>query len=35
MDDYETLSVIMEIIGLVISALAAGIAIGKNKNNRR
>ena len=35
MSDYETLSLIILIIGLVISAITLGITIGnKDKNNR-
>ena len=35
MTDYETLSLITTIIGLVISAIKLGIHIGnKDKNNR-
>ena len=35
MTDYETLSLITTIIGLVISAISLGIHIGnKEKNNR-
>ena len=36
MTDYETLSVVVLIIGLVISAVSLGITIGKKdkKNNR-
>ena len=35
MSDYETFSLVILIIGLVISALSLGIAIGKrDKNNR-
>ena len=35
MSDYETLSLIILLIGLVISALSLGITIGKrDKNNR-
>ena len=35
MSDYETLSLIILLIGLVISAITLGITIGnKDKNNR-
>ena len=35
MSDYETLSLIILLIGLVISAIKLGITIGnKDKNNR-
>lgn len=35
MSDYETLSIVILIIGLVISAIMLGIAIAnKDKNNR-
>lgn len=35
MSDYETLSIVILIIGLVISAITLGITIGKrDKNNR-
>ena len=35
MSDYETLSLIILLIGLVISAISLGITIGKkDKNNR-
>ena len=35
MSDYETFSLIILIIGLVISAISLGITIGKkDKNNR-
>ena len=35
MADYETLSIVILIIGLVISAITLGITIGKrDKNNR-
>ena len=35
MTDYETLSLIISIVGLVISAISLGIHIGnKDKNNR-
>ena len=35
MSDYETFSLVILIIGLVISALSLGITIGKrDKNNR-
>ena len=35
MSDYETLSLIIFLIGLVISAITLGITIGnKDKNNR-
>ena len=35
MSDYETFSLIILLIGLVISAITLGIAIGKkDKNNR-
>ena len=35
MTDYETLSLVVLIIGLVISAVSLGITIGKkDKNNR-
>ena len=35
MSDYETLSIVILIIGLVISAITLGIIIGKrDKNNR-
>ncbi len=35
MTDYETLSLVVLIIGLVISAVSLGIIIGKkDKNNR-
>ena len=35
MSDYETLSIVILIIGLVISAITLGIMIGKrDKNNR-
>ena len=36
MSDYETFSLIILLIGLVISAISLGITIGKkDKNNRR
>lgn len=35
MSDYETISLVVLIIGLVISAITLGITIGKkDKNNR-
>ena len=35
MSDYETLSIVISIIGLVISAIMLGITIAnKDKNNR-
>ena len=35
MTDYETLSLIISIVGLVISAISLGIHIGnRDKNNR-
>ena len=35
MSDYETISLVVLIIGLVISAISLGITIGKkHKNNR-
>ena len=35
MSDYETFSLVIMIIGLVISAISLGITIGKkDKNNR-
>ena len=35
MSDYETISIVILIIGLVISAITLGITIGKrDKNNR-
>ena len=35
MTDYETISLIISIVGLVISAITLGIRIGnKDKNNR-
>ena len=35
MSDYETISIVILIIGLVISAISLGITIGKkDKNNR-
>ena len=35
MNDYETISLVVLIIGLVISAITLGITIGnKDKNNR-
>ena len=35
MSDYETISLVVLIIGLVISAISLGITIGKkDKNNR-
>ena len=35
MSDYETLSLVILLIGLVISAITLGITIGKkDKNNR-
>ena len=35
MADYETISIVILIIGLVISAITLGITIGKkDKNNR-
>ena len=35
MSDYETISLVVMIIGLVISAISLGITIGKkDKNNR-
>ena len=35
MSDYETISLVIMIIGLVISAITLGITIGKkDKNNR-
>lgn len=33
MNSYEVLDVVIGVIGLVVSAIAVGIAIG-NKNNR-
>lgn len=33
MNSYEVLDVVISVIGLVVSAIAVGIAIG-NKNNR-
>ena len=35
MSDYETLSIVILIIGLVISAITLGITIGKKKKNNR
>ena len=35
MSDYETISIVILIIGLIISAISLGITIGKkDKNNR-
>ena len=34
MTDYETISLVILIVGLVISAIKLGIAIEKKKNNR-
>lgn len=34
MNGYEVLDAVIGIIGLVLTAIAVGITIGKNKNNR-
>ena len=35
MSDYETISIVILIIGLVISAISLGITIGKKDRNNR